>query len=241
MKTKQLVVRSAVTVVATGLTLLSSGTSQASGRGPSGMRMSGSRGGIHSGAIHQGISSRGLSRGHGADHVNGRNTGNERLSRGRDDRGGHGERRHGNDDRAIRALAREREPGDDHGRHRERGDDKGGNANVTRGEREPGDDHGRHREHEAGDDHGGGRKTKITPLPEASEPMRGGDSSRLRVFRASPILPALIRLLRRTTFSARRKIDPDHRVVRFGERPLPAKKARRWRGEPYVGIGDFEE
>ncbi len=56
MKTKQLVVRSAVTVVATGLTLLSSGNSQASGRGPSGMRMGGSRGGMHNGAIHQGIS-----------------------------------------------------------------------------------------------------------------------------------------------------------------------------------------
>ena len=173
MKTKQLVVRSAVTMVATGLTLLSSGTSQASGRGSSGMRMSGSRGGMHSGAIHQGISSRGLSRGRGADHVMGRNSGNQSLNRGRDDRGGHGERRHGNDDHAMRSLARERQPGDDHGRHRERGDDKGGKANVTRGERERGDDHGRHRERgddkggkanvtrgerEPGDDHGGHRE-----------------------------------------------------------------------------------
>ncbi|HEY3661870.1 MAG TPA: hypothetical protein VGL24_01820, partial [Chthoniobacterales bacterium] len=54
MKTKQLVVRSAVTIVATGLTLLSSGNSEASGRIPSGMRMSGSRG-MNNGAIHQSI------------------------------------------------------------------------------------------------------------------------------------------------------------------------------------------
>ena len=72
MKTKQLVVRSAVTVVATGLTLLSSGNSQASGRGPSGMRMGGSRGGMHNGAIHQGISSRAIARAQGADKMTGR-------------------------------------------------------------------------------------------------------------------------------------------------------------------------
>ena len=60
MKTKHLVVRSAVTVVATGLTLLSSGTSEANGRGPSGMRMGGSHGGINNGAIHQSITNRGM-------------------------------------------------------------------------------------------------------------------------------------------------------------------------------------
>src|SRR6478735_6498971 len=106
MKTKQLVVRSAVTVVATGLTLLSSGNSQASGRGSSGMRMSGSRGGMHNGAIHQGISSRAITRAQAADKMTGR-TGskNVTLNRGRDDRS--------------------------HGRH-ERGDDRGGNATLTR-------------------------------------------------------------------------------------------------------------
>ena len=143
MKTKQLLVRSAVTVVATGLTLLSSGNSQANGRGPSGMRMGGSRGGMHNGTIHQGISSRAIGRGQGADKMIGRNSSkNMSLNRGRDDRG-HG-RHEQSDDRGGKAnLTRgERERGDDHGRHRERGDDKGGNANVTRGEREPGDDHG---------------------------------------------------------------------------------------------------
>lgn len=158
MQTKQLIVRSAVTVVATGLTLLSSGTSEAHGRGPSGMRMSGSRGGMNNGAIHQSTTNRALSRGRGVENAIGRDSGSQGLNRGRDDRGGHGEREHrGNDDRATSATAREREPGDDHGRHRERGDDKGGNASVTRGEREPGDDHGGRGEREPGDDHGGRR------------------------------------------------------------------------------------
>ena len=97
MKTKQLVVRSAVTVVATGLTLLSSGNSQASGRGSSGMRMGGSRGGMHNGAIHQGISSRAIARAQGANTMIGR-TGskNATLNCGRDDRG-HGRHERGAD------------------------------------------------------------------------------------------------------------------------------------------------
>ena len=157
MKTKQLVVRSAVTVVATGLTLLSSGNSQASGRGPSGVRMGGSHGGMHNGAIHQGISSRAITRAQGANKVIGRTSNkNMSLNQGRDD---HGRGRHERgDDRGGKAnlAGGERERGDDHGRHRERGDDKGGKDNsLSRGEREPGDDHGRHGGHERGDDHGG--------------------------------------------------------------------------------------
>ena len=158
MKTKQLVIRSAVTIVATGLTLLSSGNSEASGRGPSGMRMNGARAGMNNRAIRQGISSHGLARAQGATRMIGRNSNqNATLNRGRDDRG-HGRHERG-DDRGGRASMinrGERERGDDHGRHRERGDDKGkGNSSITRGEREPGDDHGRH--HERGDDQGGGR------------------------------------------------------------------------------------
>ncbi|HEY3661904.1 MAG TPA: hypothetical protein VGL24_01990, partial [Chthoniobacterales bacterium] len=127
----------------TGLTLLSSGNSEASGRIPSGMRMSGSRG-MNNGAIHQSIgrnSNRGVSLNRGSD-----DRGRGRHDRG-DDRGG----------KTSLITRGERERGDDHGRHRERGDDKGGkgNTSITRGEREPGDDHGRH--HERGDDKGGGR------------------------------------------------------------------------------------
>ena len=88
MKTKQLVLHSAVTIVATGLTLLSSSTSEASGRGPSGMRMSAGRGGMSHMSVHQGLSNRGE-----------RMATMNRMER-RDDRGGHGERerRHGHDD-----------------------------------------------------------------------------------------------------------------------------------------------
>src|SRR4030095_9461487 len=110
MKTKQLVVRSAVTVVATGLTLLFSGNSQASGRGSSGMRMGGSRGGMHNGAIHQGISSRAIARAQSADKMIGRvSNKNMSLNRGRDDHGRHRERGDGHGGHG------EREPGDDHG------------------------------------------------------------------------------------------------------------------------------
>ena len=139
MKTKQLVVRSAVTLVATGLTLLSSGNSQASGRGPSGMRMGGSHEGRNYGAIHQGISNRTISRGHGANDAIGRI--------GIENRGPNSGRRA---ETATQMRGR-----DDRGGHREHGDDKGGNAGVTRGERQPADDYGRHRER--GDDKGGGR------------------------------------------------------------------------------------
>src|ERR1041385_2315671 len=137
MKTKQLVVRSAVTVVATGLTLLLSGTSEANGRGPSGMRMSGGRGGMGIGTMRQSISPRGMNRGSGVMSATGRINSNRGLMTGRG----------------------ERQRGDDRGRghHRERGDNRGGNASITRGERDPGDDHGLHREREPGDDHGGGR------------------------------------------------------------------------------------
>ena len=136
MNTKQLAVRSAVTVVATGLTLLSTGTSQAGSRGLSGARMSGGHGSINNGAIHQGMTSRAINRGHGADNATGRNRMDNSIT--------NGNRSHA----AVQSNGR-----DDHGRHRERGDDKGGNASITRGEREPGDDHGRHRER--GDGKGG--------------------------------------------------------------------------------------
>jgi hypothetical protein len=158
MKTKQLVVRSAVTIIATGLTLLSSGNSQASGRGPSGMRASGRHGGMNNGAIHQGVSTRAIMRAQGANKVIGRTSNkNVSLDRGRDDRG-HGRHERGDDKGGRPNVTRgEREKGDDHGRHRERGDDKGGKHNsLTRGERERGDDHGRH--HERGDDHGRGER-----------------------------------------------------------------------------------
>ena len=55
------------------------------------------------------------------------------------------------------SIARERQPGDDHGRHHEPGDDKGGNRQTSinpNREVEPGDDHGR-KHREPGDDHGG--------------------------------------------------------------------------------------
>ena len=133
MKTKQLVLHSAVTIVATGLTLLSSSTSEASGRGPSGMRMSGGRGAhvSHEPAIR-------------AQQPRTERATMNRMQR-RDDRGGHGERerRHGHDD-GIRHDAsinrgereRERRHGkDDRIRH---------DASVTRGERE--------REHRHGND-----------------------------------------------------------------------------------------
>ena len=154
MQTKQLVIRSAVTIVATGLSLLSSGNSEASGRGPSGMRMSGARGGMHNGAMHQGISSRGINRAQGTTRMAGRNS-NTTLNRGRDDRG-HGGHERGDDHgrgKASMITSGERQRGDDHGRRHERGDDKGKGNSITRGEREPGDDHGRH--HEPGDDNGG--------------------------------------------------------------------------------------
>ena len=169
MKTKHLIFCSAVTVVTTGLTLLSSGTSEAHGRNPSGMRMSANRGGMNNGAIHQSITNRALNRGRGIENVSGRTSGAQSLNRGRDDRGDRHER---GDDRGRNAsITRgERERGDDHGRHRERGDDRGRDASVTRGERERGDDHGRH--HERGDDRG--RDASVT----RGERERGDDHGR---------------------------------------------------------------
>lgn len=113
MQTKQLIVRSAVTVVATGLTLLSSGTTQAGDRGFSGMRMGGAGGGMNSGAFHQNIA-------------------NRAMNLRRDDRGGRGERERGDDQGRGRysnvamTTARERERGDDRGHRREPRDDRGG-------------------------------------------------------------------------------------------------------------------
>nr|MBA3351084.1 hypothetical protein [Blastocatellia bacterium] len=72
MKTKQLIVRSAVTLVTTGLTLLSVSTSQASGRGSSGMRMSGGHGSMNRGAMRQAVSNRATTRVQGTDKMNGR-------------------------------------------------------------------------------------------------------------------------------------------------------------------------
>ncbi len=129
MQTKQIVVRPAVTVVATGLSLLSNATSQVSGPGSSRMGFGGNHGSMNRGAIHQGISNRAMTRGRGTNDLVGHNrTENHSITSGRDDRGGRGER--------------------------ERGDDRGRNASLTRGEREPGDDHGR-RHREPGDDRGG--------------------------------------------------------------------------------------
>ena len=134
MKTNQLLVRSAVTIVATGLTLLLSNQSDAHGRGSSRMGMSAGHGGISRGAIH-GLSGRTSMRLGAQSLMNGRTQlgvqapRNVTQGNGRDDRGGHGERRHGRDDgmRHNNAISRgERERGDDHGRHHERGDDKGG-------------------------------------------------------------------------------------------------------------------
>ncbi len=125
MKTKQLVVRSAVTIVATGLTLRSSSTSQASDRGHSGMRMGGSHGGIQNGAIRQSISNHAMNRRRGANDAigqgriedHGRNGAVQ--VKGRDDNGGRGERE------------RERRHGNDDGNRHDLRDDRGG-----RGERE---------------------------------------------------------------------------------------------------------
>ncbi len=153
MKTKQLVARSAVTIVATGLTLLSSGTSEAHGRGFSGMRMSGGHGGMNNGAIHQSISNRAMNRGNGISNAVGRNNSSRQVTGGRDDRGGRGERHPGEDrGRGASATARERQPGDDRGHHREPGDHKGGAKAATAGERQPRDD--KRHQREPGDDRG---------------------------------------------------------------------------------------
>jgi len=139
MKTNQLIVRSAVTVVATGLSVLASSNSQAHGRGPSAGHFSSSRGSRMQGTMHQSLSSHAMTR--------------MSAMRG-DDHGRHHER--GDDRGRNNTVTRgERERGDDHGRHHERGDDRGRNNSVARGERERGDDHGRH--HERGDDRGGRR------------------------------------------------------------------------------------
>ena len=149
MKTKQLVLHSAVTIVATGLTLLSSSTSEASGRGPSGIRMGGGRAGMPNGAMHQGIGNHGMNLGHRTQTTN-------RMA-GRDDRGGHGERehRHGKDDgirhdASVNRGERERE-------HRHGKDDrKGHDSSTARGEREGERRHGKDdgRRHDKGDDRG---------------------------------------------------------------------------------------
>lgn len=158
MKTQQMLVRSAVTVVATGLSLLSSGTSQAHGsRGNLGVGAGSHRGSINNGAIHQVIMSHAFARGRGSDDGTGHNRNDNRgLNRGRgnddgirhdarEDRAGRGERERG-DDRGGRGERRHRN--DDGIRHDLR-DDNGG-----RGERERGDDRGDGRHHQAGDDRG---------------------------------------------------------------------------------------
>ena len=160
MKSNKLIVRSAVTVVATGLSLLSSSNSQAHGRGSPAGHGGGSRGSMINGAIHQSVSSHAMTRVNAARAI-----GQSRISRqamtqatrtqkfSRDDRGGHGERerRHGRDDGFAQKASNmrgERERERRHGRD----DGRGHDSSMTRGEREPGDDHGRHRER--GDDKG---------------------------------------------------------------------------------------
>ena len=160
MKNKQLL-RSAATVVATGLTLLATNNSQA-GRGPSGTGIGGGRGSMNNGAMHQSIGNRGMTRVTGANSVIGHNRGEHRataqVSR-RDNHGGRGERererRHGKDDGRRHDLRddkgghgereRERRHGKDDGRGHDLRDDKGGRGEREHrhGEREPGDDRGR--------------------------------------------------------------------------------------------------
>src|SRR5262245_6739465 len=105
MKNKQLVLRSAVTVVATGLTLLATSNSQA-GRGFSGKMVGGGRGGMNNGAMRQSIGNHGMNR---SEH---RMT--TQVNR-RDDHGGRGGHREPGDDRGGR-RERERRHGNDDGR-----------------------------------------------------------------------------------------------------------------------------
>src|SRR5262249_46458287 len=101
MKNKQLVLRSAVTVVATGLTLLASNNSQA-GRGFSGKMAGGDRGSMTNGAMHQGIGNRGMTHVTGARNVIGQNRSEHRMTtqvNRRDDHGGRGGHREPGDDR----------------------------------------------------------------------------------------------------------------------------------------------
>ena len=178
MNTQQLVVRSAVTIVATGLTLLSSSTSQANGRGPSSMRMSGIRGGMNNGAIHQGISNRSLAGARGVNNAIGQNSienrgpnrGNHAAMatqmRSRDDRGGQGERRHGKDDgigHDASVTRGERE----HERRHGKDDGIGHDSSVTRGERE--------REHRHGKDDGIGHDSSVTRGERERERRHGKD------------------------------------------------------------------
>lgn len=166
MKNNQILLRSAVTVVATGLTLLASNNSEA-GRGFSGKMAGGGHGGMTNGAMHQGIGTRGMNqvnrgddrgghRGHrepGDDHNRGMMLRGERQPG--DDQGGHRERerRHGNDDGKRHDLRddkgghgeRERRHGRDDGKRHDLRDDKGGRGEREHrhGERQPGDDRGR--------------------------------------------------------------------------------------------------
>src|SRR3954470_6981706 len=114
MKNNQLLIRSAVTVVATGLTLFATNNSEA-GRGLSGKTVGGGGGSMTNGAMHQSIG-RASTRSTGERNAIGHNRSEHRMTtqvnrgddhggrRGQrepgDDRGGRGERerRHGNDD-----------------------------------------------------------------------------------------------------------------------------------------------
>ena len=126
MKNKQLIVRSAVTMVATGLSLLVSDNSQASGRGSSGMRPGSGRGGMTNGAMHQSIGNHGMNRVATASNAIGHNRSEHRPMTQVNKRDDHGGRRG----------------------HREPGDDRGGMRQMSRGERQPGDDRGGRREGE---------------------------------------------------------------------------------------------
>src|ERR1051325_5505532 len=89
MKTTQLAIRSVVTVVASGLTLLSSSTSEANGRGFSGMRMSGGQRSMNTGVMRQSVMPRTMNRGNAPMNTVSRGNINHGAMNGRDDRGGH--------------------------------------------------------------------------------------------------------------------------------------------------------
>ena len=148
MKNKQLVLRSAATVVATGLTLLASNNSQA-GRGFSGKMAGGGRGSMTNGAMHQSIGNHGMT---GSKSVIGQNRSEHRMTtqvNRRDDHGGRGGHREPGDDRGGRGE-RERRHGNDDGRRHDLRDDKGGHGER---ERRHGRDDGIR--HDLRDDRGG--------------------------------------------------------------------------------------
>lgn len=141
MKTNKQLVRSAVTVVTTGLTLLTASLTEAHGPGGSGMSFGGMRGGgtmNKNAAVHQNMMmNRGFATGLGQNrNIPAHNV--MRSMAGRDDRGGRGGERQRGDDRgrgnaATTVNRGEREPGDDHGRHREPRDDRGGHPGPPLG------------------------------------------------------------------------------------------------------------